>query len=136
MIQGGMLLHMEQNVEIALIALELLRAAIYNMAPAKVDATIMPNRPNPALLTCGTTRPAAAPGLPLAPAPLPVPLALPLARPLAPALVALAVELAPLVGVPVAVAVLLLLHIMLAGLIPLPMKQTLRSLTDCWTDKQ
>lgn len=63
-----------------------------------METTIVPNNPSPALLTCGTTTPAAAPALPLA-AGLPVPLALPL-EPLEP----LAVELAPPVGDPVAVA--------------------------------
>ncbi len=70
-------------------------AALYNIAPAKIATTNVPSKPNPVLLTCGVTRPAAAPALSLAAA-LPVPLAL--------SSVPLAVELAPPVGVPVAVA--------------------------------
>lgn len=67
----------------------------HNIAPAKTATITVPKKPNPALLTCGVTTPAAAPALSLVAA-LPVPLALPS--------VSLAVELAPPVGVPVAVA--------------------------------
>ena len=107
--------------------LAVLQIIAYNMAPARTETTIIPITPNPALLTCGTTSPAAAPALPLAPA-----LAVPLLLPLVP----LAVELAPPVGVPVAVAVLLLLQKISPGVMPLLIKQLCRSDTLCWTDRQ
>jgi hypothetical protein len=100
----------------------------YNIAPAKADTRIIPSIPNPALLTpMGTTTPAAAPALPLAPG---------LLVPLLPPFVPLGVELAFPLGVDVAVAVLLLLQKMVPGAIPLSMKQVCRSETDCWTDRQ
>lgn len=105
----------------------LLTTSLYNIAPANTDTMIIPNTPKPALLTCGTTTPDAAPALPLAPA-LPVPPA--------PPLVPLAVELAPPVGVPVAVAVLFPLQKIVPGLIPFSIKQFCKSDTDCWTLRQ
>lgn len=106
----------------------ILQPTSHNIAPAKMDTITVPNRPNPALLTCGTTIPAAAPALPLA-AGLPVPLALAL-EPLE-LLAPLAVELAPPVGDPVAVALFVPLQKMICGGTPFSMKQPWRSATDC-----
>ena len=102
-------------------------SAIYNIAPAKAETTIIHSIPKPVLLTlCGAKTTGAAPvlcaesdGAVVLP---PLPLALD------PLLVAL--------GVPVAVAVLFPLQKIELGLTPPSMKHFCKSPTDCSTERQ